>query len=325
MKLIVNKKSNSPFDTLTLEEALIKDDNFDEDIVYLYRHNNAVIIGRNQNAHEEIKRDVIEAQKVDLYRRVSGGGAVYHDMGNIVFSFITKKDAGRSYEKFLEPIIEFLKSLNLEVEFKGRNDLLVNGAKVSGNAQFIYKDRIVHHGTILFNSNLKKLTEILIPNPLKMASKGIKSMRQRVTNIYDELVEKMTVDEFEDRLAKFFVEKYHCKLIELPEYGSIHDDLKALRSSEDWVYGHNPDFEVTNKAKFDNGILEVSFNTSNDHITAIEFRGDFLSKKDIDEILPLFYNVKYRRQDVAEVLEKIDLNDYFGGLQKDEILSLIFG
>ncbi|WGI36736.1 lipoate--protein ligase [Mesomycoplasma lagogenitalium] len=325
MKIFVSK-NYSPFYNLVLEELMIKDDNNKEDIVYLYQHNNAVIIGRNQNAHSEVKFDVLEKENIDLYRRNSGGGAVYHDLGNLNFSFITKKDE-RSYEKFLEPVMEFLKTLNLNVEFKGRNDLVVNGSKFSGNAQFIYKDKMVHHGTILFNVDLTKLSKVLNPSKLKMESKGIKSARQRVTNLLDELEQKISIQEFIDKFALFLKEKYNATDFIIPEnYYQKIDEIAEYKKSNDWLLGKNPEFSFFNEAKTDGGILQIKANVIKNKIDSLQFQGDFLSKADINEIIPLFLNKNYDKKEIENILNSIsNLNDYFGTITIDEIISIMFG
>ncbi|CNS06059.1 lipoate-protein ligase A [Salmonella enterica subsp. enterica serovar Typhimurium str. DT104] len=217
---IYTTKNTSPFYTLVCEEIILKDEENQEDILYFYQHKNAIIIGKNQNIYEEIKLEEVEEENIEIYRRLSGGGAVYHDLGNINFSFISQKQ-NHNYQKFLSPIIEFFRSLGLKAEFKGRNDLIVNGAKVSGNAQIIFKNKIVHHGTILFNANLAKLAQVLKPSRLKIESKGIKSVRQRVTNILYEMEEQIDDNEFIYRLISFFEKKYQTKSVDVESHFDI--------------------------------------------------------------------------------------------------------
>lgn len=324
-------KNTSPYTTLVLEEMLLKDENVNEDILYFYQHDNAIIIGRNQNIYEEVKVDVVEKENIEVYRRLSGGGAVYHDLGNINFSFITKK-SGHSYEKFLTPIIEFFQSLGLEAEFKGRNDVLVNGAKVSGNAQAVYKNKMVHHGTILFDANLAKLSEVLIPSKLKIESKGIKSIRQRVTNILDELNFELSHDEFIKRLIDFFENKYENKailvetILESPEKKEIFDKLSNFRKSKEWVFGHNPMFKYENKVKTSGGIVQVKANIEQNTIKSIKFEGDFLSQGDAQEISSLLVGKPFERPEIEKIFNSIEnFEEYFGSIPRSELLDVIFG
>jgi lipoate-protein ligase A len=210
---IYNSKSTDPYKNLALEEAFLKQENLKEDILYIYQNDNVVVVGRNQNAYAEIDHKFIKQNNIKLARRISGGGAVYQDMGNICFSFITKNNQKNSFTAFLGPIIEFLQSIKLDAQFKGRNDLIVNGYKISGNAQYIYKDRIVHHGTLLFDSNLSVLSNALKPNLLKLKSKAIKSARQRVTNINELLETKISSEKFIDLLINFFIDGDNKNLI----------------------------------------------------------------------------------------------------------------
>ncbi|WP_215737314.1 lipoate--protein ligase [Mesomycoplasma hyorhinis] len=324
MIIYVTKKT-SPFYTLAMEELLLKDESIKEDIMYFYQHDNAIIIGKNQNIYEEVKLDVVEKEKIEVYRRLSGGGAVYHDLGNINFSFITKKE-NNNYEKFLSPIIEFFQSLGLDARFKGRNDLVVNGAKVSGNAQIVYKNRMVHHGTILFDANLSKLSEVLIPNKLKIESKGIKSIRQRVTNILSELDFKMYHDEFIEKLISFFEKKYQSKRQELPsKYDKELKELGEFKKSKEWVYGKNPSFSFKIQAKTDGGILKILANIENNKIYDIAFEGDFLSQKPVEEIYHLFIDQEFSKANIGRILDSVELEHYFGAIKKEEIIALFFG
>ncbi|VEU59626.1 lipoate--protein ligase [Mesomycoplasma neurolyticum] len=325
MKIFVSKKY-SPFFNLTIEEAIAKDEELQDDIIFFYQHDNAVIIGQNQNVHKEVKLDVLKNENIELYRRLSGGGAVYHDLGNLNFSFITKKD-NSSYEKFLSPILEFLKSLNLDAKFKGRNDLVVNDAKFSGNAQFMHKNKIVHHGTILFNADLTKLSKVLNPSKLKMKSKGIESARQRVTNLLNEMHNKISFEEFFTKMLTFFKLKYNAEISDIPEkYLTKAEEFKKIRISDEWLYGKNPEFSFFNEAKTDGGILQISANIIKNKISEILFEGDFLSKKNLNEIRKRFVNVEYNKEVLTNLLNQIEnLEDYFGNIKIEEIIRIMFG
>ncbi|MEG3825865.1 lipoate--protein ligase [Mesomycoplasma ovipneumoniae] len=331
MKIYTTKKT-SPFYTLVCEELILKDDQNQDDILYFYQHNNAIIIGKNQNIYEEIKLEEVEKQRIEIYRRLSGGGAVYHDLGNINFSFITKKQ-NHSYQKFLTPIIEFFKSFGLDAEFKGRNDLIVNGAKVSGNAQIIYKDRIVHHGTILFNANLAKLGQVLKPNRLKIESKGIKSIRQRVTNILHEIEEQIEDSEFISRLITFFENKYQTKAQDVETYfqdamafQKDFQEVQTLRQSREWVFGSNPYFSYENIARTSGGTLRVLANIEKNHIVKIKFEGDFLSQRSVEDIQEILENKEFTRSIIeSQLLQITNLDEYFGAIPLNEILDTIFG
>ncbi|MGZ9414049.1 lipoate--protein ligase [Mycoplasma sp. 5370] len=326
MKIYVSK-NYSPFYNLVLEEIMTKDETNKEDIIFLYQHENAVIIGRNQNAYKEVKFDVLEQENIELYRRLSGGGAVYHDLGNLNFSFITTNKTERSYSNFLEPVLEFLHTLNLNAEFKGRNDLVINGFKFSGNAQFIYKNKIVHHGTMLFNANLSKLSSVLNPSKLKMESKGINSAKQRVTNLIDQMVEKITVNQFIDKFTLFLKEKYNATIEQIPtNYLHQMQEIKSIRSSNDWVLGKNPEFSFFSEKKTDGGILQISANIKENKINSIKFEGDFLAKKGIEYIESKLINQNFEKENIIQILTTIkNLEEYFGNISINDIINVLFG
>ncbi|MGZ9755381.1 lipoate--protein ligase [Mycoplasma sp. 394] len=326
MKIYVCKET-TPFYTLPLEEIMAKDEDNHEDIIYLYQHANDVIIGRNQNAYKEVKFDVLERDKIGLYRRLSGGGAVYHDLGNLNFSFITNDKTEHSYQKFLEPVLNFLKSLGLDAQFKGRNDLVVNGAKFSGNAQFIYKNKIVHHGTILFNVDLTRLSTVLNPSKLKMESKGINSARQRVTNILDELPVKMSIEEFKNKFIEYLMHKYDAKLLDIPEkYTTLVPQLRKIRSSNEWVLGKNPEFSFYSEKKTDGGILQISANVKENKIVEIKFEGDFLTLLGTESIESALVGLDFEKNKILEFLKSVpNLDNYFGSISPQEIVDIMFG
>lgn len=327
MKLYISK-STSPYFNLPMEELLARHLEKEEDIVFLYQHDNAIIVGRNQNTNQEINLEVVKKNKIEIARRISGGGAVYHDLGNVNFSFITNRKDGKNYQEFLKPIEAFLKSLGLDAKFKGRNDLVVNDAKISGNAQFILENSICHHGTLLFDVDLSKLSKVLIPNKLKMESKGIKSIRQRVTNIKEEL-RKINVDMssniFLEKLADFFISSGY-QFNELPEteFKNELSELKNIRSSEEWIFGKNPEFKVSNEAKYDGGILKIQYNVKSNKFLNIVFEGDFLSSKNVQELEEKIVGMEYKKSVFSDFLDSIDFSDYFGKIQKKEVLDLIF-
>lgn len=320
-------KETSPYITLPLENIILNDPDMKGDILILYQHDNAIIIGNNQNAHEEINRQYVIDNDIKLARRKSGGGAVYHDMGNINFSFITDYNKQGGYERFLAPIIGFLRSLGLDAEFHGRNDVHVNGAKISGNAQYLSKNRIVSHGTLLYNVDLTKLSNALNPARIKYESKGIQSVRQRVTNIYDELKEKMDVETFITKLINYFVEHNNGEFLEIP-YEKYKDKLEAMRkevSSEDWIFNKAATFSFRSGNKFKGGIINVKGNIEKGIIKEIWFEGDFLSKKDPREIEPLFKDTPLKEENIRKIFDSIDFEEYFGTITKDEIIKLILG
>ncbi|AAT27544.1 lipoate--protein ligase [[Mycoplasma] mobile] len=327
MKLYISQNTSAYF-TLPFEEILARNLKQDENIVFLYQHKNVSIVGKNQNTNEEVDLNFIEENGIELARRISGGGAVYQDLGNINFSFITSRKNGKTYKEFLEPVLEFLKSLGLNASFKGRNDLVINDSKISGNSQFILENAFCHHGTLLFDVDFSKMSKVLIPNKLKIASKGIKSIRQRVTNIREELKQiNQDIDSktFLEKLKNFFIEKgYQLSDLPIKQFEKELLNLSEIRKSKEWIFGKNPKFEVSEEAKFEGGILKVKYNVEKNHFTNFVFEGDFLSSRDVKEIEEKIINLHFDRNEFSKILDTFELQEYFGKIEKKEILDLIF-
>lgn len=205
MYFIDNNNEKDPRINLAVEEFILTELNLDEPVLLFYINKPSIIIGRNQNTVEEIDTEYVEKNDVIVVRRLSGGGAVYHDEGNLNFSFITEDDGEsfHNFAKFTQPIVEALKRLGVNAELKGRNDLLIDGFKVSGNAQFATKGKMFSHGTLMYDLNLDNVAASLKPRKDKIESKGIKSVRSRVANISDFMDQEMTTEEFRDLLLLY--------------------------------------------------------------------------------------------------------------------------
>ncbi|HHY09186.1 MAG TPA: lipoate--protein ligase, partial [Firmicutes bacterium] len=287
-----------------------------------------VVIGRNQNTIEEINEPYIKEKGIHVVRRLSGGGAVYHDLGNLNFTFIvdSRKDLITNFEKFTEPVLAALKSLGVPAEFSGRNDLTIEGKKFSGNAQYWSKDRLLHHGTILFNSDLSVVQEALNVKPMKLESKGIKSVRSRVTNIYPYLSRPMTTREFKDVLLEHMLagdeyENYKLTEAELAAVKRIKEERYARW---DWNYGRSPAFAIEKSARFPGGYLNLKFNVKNGLIKEIKIFGDFFGKRDIDSLAKRLQGTAYREKSVREFLETAAFEEYFANISREEFLSCLF-
>ena len=203
--LCIKSTTQNPAFNLATEEYLLR--NKDEECFYLYINGPSIIVGKHQNTLAEINIDYVKAQNIDVIRRLSGGGAVFHDPGNLNFTFIKKgeKDQLVDFRKYTKPILDVLQSLGVKARFEGRNDLTIEGKKFSGNAEHVYKNKILHHGTLLFSSKLPDLSQALKVNPLKYKDKAVKSVRSRVTNISEHLKESITLEEFENQIGRAHV------------------------------------------------------------------------------------------------------------------------
>lgn len=327
MRYLINKSTN-PYFNLALDEYAMKHIDVDDDFFFLWRNEPAVIIGKNQNAVEEVNQKYIDENGVKVARRVSGGGAVYHDLGNLNFTFVINvDDPGKvDYKKYVQPIIDALASMGIKAEASGRNDILIDGLKISGNAQRVTNGKLMHHGTLLFDVNLEHMVQALNVAPDKYISKGVKSVRSRVTNIKEHLPEDTDIFDFWDALQYYLSNNGQDAEIVLSDEEIATIEYEALNrfSTWDWVYGESPEFDMSNEQRFAGGKLETKLTVENGHIDNIRFLGDYLGVNDVIDIEQRLVNTRYTRRDVDAVLSTFDLKLYFGSITKEEILSLMF-
>ncbi|MCG1011041.1 lipoate--protein ligase [Tepidanaerobacter sp. GT38] len=327
--LYINNESNDPYFNMALDEYVVKHLNPSNDYFYFYQNRPSVIIGRNQNAIEEVNLEYVKNNDIIVVRRMSGGGAVYHDMGNINFSFVVdyRKEDFNSIERFAKAIVKALGKFGIDAEFSGRNDITIDGKKFSGNAQYVTKNRILHHGTLLFDSDLSVLSKALNVKPEKIKSKGIKSVKSRVTNIKDYLPDKnVTVSQFKEMLLKFVFE---VEGKELQEYNLTPKDIEQIMdlrnkkySTWEWNVGSSPEFDLIRSARFNGGEVQVHMNVKDGIISDIKFYGDFMSIRDVSEVEEKLRGQRFKQEDIKDVLSKIDVKEYFGFISLEEILSL---
>ncbi|MCC5423306.1 lipoate--protein ligase [Clostridium botulinum] len=326
MQFLINKSTN-PFFNLALEEYLLKNVDIKEDYFILWQNEPTIVIGKHQNTLKEINMNFVKDNNINVVRRNSGGGAVYHDLGNINFTFITKYDEKHllDFKTFTNPVVYSLGKLNVKAELSGRNDILIDGRKISGNSQHIYKDRFLHHGTLLFNSELENLVKALNVDNDKILSKGIESIKSRVTNIKEHVKEDISMEKFKEILIeKIFIWNKNS----LKEYNLTNDhinDIEKLMEEKymtwQWNYGHSPEFNYRNSKRFQGGKLEVLLNIVEGHINECKIYGDFLGLMDVSEIEKRIIGIKYGEEYIDEFLREIDIKKYFGTLCFDEIKS----
>ncbi|WP_353947565.1 lipoate--protein ligase [Sporolactobacillus sp. Y61] len=311
-----------------LEEYALKYLDINETYLMFYRMAPTVIVGRNQNTAEEINRDYIRANKVTVTRRLSGGGAVYNDPGNLSFSFIAKDDGDsfNNYRKFTEPVIRALHYMGVEARLEGRNDLTLDGKKISGNAQFVTQGRIFSHGTLLFDVNLDHVSKALHPDAAKYESKGIKSVRSRVTNIREHLTKDMTIQQFRETLLHYIFEGQE----KIPEYQITDEDWTNIVDiankryrNWDWVYGKSPEFNVQKAKRFPGGRIDLRMNVKKSVVEKMTIYGDFFGAGDVTDIEKLLVGTKYDRKAIEEKLNGVDVHKYFGRISEEELLSVL--
>ncbi|KON92441.1 lipoate--protein ligase [Rossellomorea marisflavi] len=328
MKFIDNKGITDPRINLAIEEYALKNLDIDESYLLFYINEPSIIIGKNQNTIEEINTDYVEKQGLHVVRRLSGGGAVYHDLGNLNFSFITKDDGDsfHNFKKFTEPVIEALNKLGVKAELSGRNDILAEGRKISGNAQFSTRGRMFSHGTLLFDSEMENVVSALRVKKDKIESKGIKSIRSRVANISEFLEEKLTIEEFRSTLLKYIfndsdVEEY---VLTDEDWDRIHALSKERYQNWDWNYGKSPSFNLQHSHRFPVGQIDVRLEVRKGTIENCKIYGDFFGVGNVDEIEEKLTGTRYERSEIEHVLEDMDIQHYFGKVTKEEFIDLVY-
>lgn len=317
-----------PAYNLAFEEYVLRNKK-EGDFLLLWQNANAVIIGRNQNTEEEIDRDFVEAHGVKVVRRITGGGAVYHDLGNLNYSFIT--DCGEygqaAMAAFTEPVVGALRGLGLNAEARGRNDIVVDGCKVSGTAQRVQGGRILFHGTLLFDSDPEMIAGALRVDPDKFRSKSTKSVRSRVGNIRGFLAEKMTLEAFWGYLKEKLLQgEFEETFLDEEELKNVNHLKEEKYDCPDWSFGVSRPFDRNVKKLCPGGILKTGVSVDRGGvISAVSFRGDFMSRKDVAEIEQALTGCRYEREALRQVLERFTLDDYFGTVTPDEVLDSLIG
>ena len=324
----ISKTHDTAFN-IALEEYCFKNLRDEDEIFLLWINEPSIIVGKYQNTIEEINTEYTREKGIHVIRRISGGGAVYHDLNNLNYTIISNRDKGQegfNFKEFSKPIIETLAELGVKAEFTGRNDLEIDGQKFCGNAQAYIKDRVMHHGCLLFNVDFSALGDALKVSKDKIESKGVKSVRSRVTNILPHLKTPITVEEFGDKIMEYMKKQYP----DMKEYVFSKEELDYIakraevKRSWEWNYGESPEFNITRGKRFKNGKIQIFATVENSRIKNIKFYGDFFGKnEDLSEIENLLKNVKYTAEDVKEKLESIDIGEYFSKFTVDEIVEVI--
>lgn len=322
--------NKDPYFNLAAEEYLITNPNITDEILLLWQNNNTIVIGRNQNTIEEINNEYVRSKKINVVRRLSGGGAVYQDLGNLNFTFIINKskDNTRNYALFTKPIVNVLQSLGLNAQFSGKNDILVDDKKISGNAQYIHKNRILHHGTILFNVDMQMLPKVLKSDLDKLESKGIKSVQARVTNILPLLKPPITIAEFQNLIIEQLRSTKNTKIMEFSAEMIAAIELLANTKYRtwDWIYGKSPDFALKHKTLFPGkGTIHVWMNVKAGIIESIKIYGDFLGSAGTTSLEKKLEKQKYNLETVTNIIQDTNIRDIFGEnfLEKEIVSSII--
>lgn len=323
---LLENNCTDPAWNLALDEYLLT--RFPGEVLTLWRNGPSVIIGKNQNALEEIDLDFVRAHHIPVVRRLTGGGAVFHDLGNINYTLVQPCGAGdfNNYAKFTKPIVDFLAALGVEAQLSDRNDLLVDGQKFSGNAQAVREGRILHHGTLLFSADMSRLSGALRPRDIKLESKGVKSVTSRVTNLAAHLPVPMAVEEFLDRLRAYFLKTAPG----LTPYALTEADrsaVDALRAEKystwDWNFGAAPKYTWSRAAKFPFGLVDVRLDVDRGVIRSAALYGDYFGQLDSAGLAQQLVGLPHRREALLPVLRSLPLGDYIAGSAAEDLLSLL--
>ena len=323
-------------ENLATEDYLLNTLSFEEPLVLFYIQKPCVILGRNQNAYEEIDLAYAREKGIVITRRLSGGGAVYDDLGNVSFSFVVQEghQAFEDFKAFTKPIIEALHKMGATgAEISGRNDLLIDGKKFSGNAMYTKKGKMYTHGTLMYDVDLAEVQRVLTVSKKKIESKGTKSVRGRVTNLrpyLDEKYQKLTIEEFRNRLLMELFDVESLTEIAEKEYVLTKADQQEIRKlvaevygNEAWIFGEAPKFTIKKEEKFKGGIVDARLTVEKGKIIELTIYGDYFAKKETAEIVAALLGVDYQYSSIWQALAAFNFEDYFVNITKEEFVHLL--
>ena len=323
----LQSSSTNPYWNLALEQYVFDNLSPKEDYFMLWQNDNAIIVGKHQNTAAEINAAFVKEQDIKVVRRLSGGGAVYHDLGNLNFTFIADSEgAGFDFSTFCRPVVNALKTLGVHAQISGRNDMTIDGKKFSGNAMYKKRGRVMHHGTLMFDSNLQILSKALIVPKDKIESKGIKSVRSRVTNILPYMKEERPISVLIDALCKFMDGEYG-----LDPYSFTDDDRKAVQtlcdnrySSWDWNYGKSPKYSIQKSRRVEGcGKIELFLDIQGERIKAISCYGDFFGDGELSELSADLKDCPMREADIRSALKGVSIDQYVHNLSNEEFIAIL--
>lgn len=321
-------QTTDPAFNLAAEEYVFDALPRDRDYCMLWQNDNAIIIGKHQNTLAEINAPFVEQHGIRVVRRLSGGGAVYHDLGNLNFTFIT--DAGNSeqldFRLFCQPVVQVLEQLGVHAEISGRNDMTIDGKKFSGNSQYLRDGRVMHHGTILFDSDLSVVSQALQVDPSKIQSKGIASVRSRVTNVRPCLPQDITLPDFRRLLLQKIAQAGNGTpyIFTAEDLATIEQRKQQRYDLWDWNYGASPACTLMKKQRFEGcGSVEAYLNVDKGLIQSVLFRGDFFSVREPEELAQQLTGIPPQRQALRNALADVNTELYFSGLSTPQFLDFL--
>lgn len=324
--IFLESPSMDPCFNLAMEEYLFNRYRGKREYFLLWQNKNTIVVGRHQNTAEEINIDAVQNLDVRVVRRLSGGGAVYHDTGNLNYTFITDCEENEEFDfcRFAQPVIRTLDHFGIQAEFNGRNDLTIEGKKFCGNSQYAKRGRLLHHGCIMLDSNLTTVSDVLQAKPAKFVSKSTKSVRSRITTINSHARNRITMDQFKQALID-----YVCTQSEIEQGILSEEDLSAIRQLQqekyerwEWNYGTSPAYNVRVEEKFPMGLVTVCLNVEHGCIQSIRFYGDFFGSDEIGDLEQKMQGLRLDESLESE-LERLDVGRYIKGITTEQIFKLI--
>ncbi len=326
--LCVYNPSTDPYFNLAAEEYFLRERK--EDLFMLWRNEPSVIIGKHQNGLAEINMDFVRKNGVKVVRRLSGGGTVFHDLGNLNFTFVSTGQSNQlvDFRKYTLPILEVLRDkLGIDALFEGRNDLTIKGMKFSGNAEHVFKDRVLHHGTLLFSSVMTDLSAALNVDPAKFQDKAVKSVRSRVTNISEHLTKPISIIEFTQMIMAHIIENNDSiEVYELTKSDSARiTDLRDSRyATWEWNFGYSPRYTLQKKVKTSGGMIEFDLDVDKGKIRDLQIFGDYFNTLDVSDVVEALKGVNHEEASIVYALVNIDIGLYFTGVTKEEFVAGLF-
>ena len=325
MRYLRNTRTN-PYFNMAFDEYCLEKLSINEPVFYLWQNRPSVIIGANQEVHTEVNLDYLKENDISLVRRVTGGGAVYHDLGNLNYTIVGRSDdLDRDYPEYTRYMLQALQKLGIPATMSGRNDILVEERKVSGFAKRVCKNRLMIHGTLMFDVNLEKLTQALCPPASKLQSKGIASVRSRVANLCEYLPNISNISIFKKHLESILSNNYADQEWEL----SMEDIQNIEQLAHDkferweWIYGHSPRATLNFSERLTSGTVHIHLNISENRIISCQFGGDFIGNLPIDYLEKALTSLPYDRDSIYKVLTQMDVSRYLDGVTAIELLPLI--
>lgn len=321
----LRNNNNDPYFNMAFDEYCLENLPIDEPVFFLWQNNPAVIMGLNQEVHTEVNLEYLEKKQIKLVRRVTGGGAVYHDLGNLNYTIVGKSDnLERDYPEYAGLMCRALQALGIPATLSGRNDILVEGKKVSGFAKRVCRNRLMVHGTLMYDVDLEQLTQALCPSAQKLQSKGIASVRSRVANLKDYLPDIKSIEELKGALENILSE--HGKDA---EYALGEADLESIRrlaeekyAQWDWIYGRSPKATLQRAERLACGTVEVNLTVVENRISMLRFGGDFLGNLPVADLEQALVGAPFETASIREILASKNISQYFDGVSADELVRL---